>query len=90
MMQRTTHRAAPGLAFTPLEIELLARAAGERQDFASGRDLSLQECLIQLARLGGYMNRARDKPPGNTVMWRGLARLSDIAIGYELRGGTCG
>jgi hypothetical protein len=34
--------------------------------------------LIQLARLGGYLNRASDAPPGNTVIWRGMSRLTDI------------
>jgi len=47
-------------------------------------------CLTQLARLGGYLNRSSDGPPGNTVMWRGMARLTDIALGYELAGGSCG
>ncbi len=26
----------------------------------------------------------RDPPPGNTVMWRGLSRLTDIQLGFEL------
>jgi len=30
---------------------------------------------------GGYLARANDPPPGNTVMWRGLSRLTDIALG---------
>jgi hypothetical protein len=28
--------------------------------------------------------RARDPPPGNTVMWRSLSRLTDIALGTML------
>ncbi|MBI1777533.1 MAG: hypothetical protein HYR63_22200, partial [Proteobacteria bacterium] len=35
----------------------------------------------KIARLGGYLARANDPPPGNTVMWRGLSRLTDIALG---------
>ena len=45
---------------------------------------SLNASLTQLARLGGYMNRADDAPPGNTVIWRGISRLTDIEIGYLL------
>ncbi|NYT60363.1 hypothetical protein H0A65_15690 [Alcaligenaceae bacterium] len=45
---------------------------------------SLSECLVQIAKLGGYLARASDPPPGNTVMWRGLARLSDIQMGFNL------
>jgi len=40
--------------------------------------------LTKLARLGGYLARASDPPPGNIVMWRGLARLTDIQIGVEI------
>jgi hypothetical protein len=40
--------------------------------------------VIRLAQLGGYLARANDPPPGNTVMWRGMRRLTDIQIGYEL------
>jgi hypothetical protein len=31
-----------------------------------------------------YLARASDAPPGNTVMWRGMRRLTDIQLGYEL------
>jgi hypothetical protein len=34
-----------------------------------------------IARLGGYLARATDPPPGNTVMWRRLSRLTDIELG---------
>jgi hypothetical protein len=45
---------------------------------------TLSSYITKLARLGGYLARAADPPPGNTVMWRGLARLTDIEIGFEL------
>jgi hypothetical protein len=28
--------------------------------------------------------RAGDPPPGNVVIWRGLARLTDIELGAEI------
>lgn len=31
-----------------------------------------------------YLARANDSPPGNTVIWRGLRRLTDIQLGFEL------
>jgi hypothetical protein len=40
--------------------------------------------LTKLARLGGYLARTKDPPPGNTVMWRGLTRLTDIQLGFIL------
>ena len=29
--------------------------------------------------------RVSDPPPGNTVIWRGLARLTDILLGFDLK-----
>ncbi len=48
--------------------------------------------VIKVARLGGYLARAKDPPPGNTVMWRGLSRLTDIMLGATLAAPTptCG
>lgn len=31
-----------------------------------------------------YLVRAGEPLPGNTVMWRGMQRLTDIQLGYEL------
>ncbi len=44
--------------------------------------------MIKIARLGGYLARKHDAPPGNLVMWRGLSRLTDIKIGATLSTGT--
>ena len=30
------------------------------------------------------MNRALDAPPGNVVMWRGLSKLADIKLGFNM------
>jgi hypothetical protein len=40
--------------------------------------------VVKVARLGGYLARSRDPPPGNLVMWRGFARLADITLGSTL------
>lgn len=84
MLNRSTKKAKATHAFTPLEIELLNRVAPERRSTGSARSSSLRSCLVQLARLGGYLNRAGDAPPGNTVIWRGMSRLTDIELGFLL------
>jgi len=43
-----------------------------------------------IARLGGYLARANDPPPGNMVMWRGMSRLTDIALGAAVGAGIVG
>jgi hypothetical protein len=68
--------------YTPTEIELLERVV---PDLPLAPQLPpLLRNLIKVARLGGYLARASDAPPGNTVMWRGMRRLTDIQLGYEL------
>jgi hypothetical protein len=39
---------------------------------------TISHYLIKIARLGGYLARANDAPPGNKVIWRGLSRLTSI------------
>ena len=53
---------------------------------------TLSAYLIKVARLGGYLARTRDPPPGNMVMWRGLSGLTNIALGVALATATpqCG
>jgi hypothetical protein len=44
----------------------------------------LSSYLTKIARLGGYLARAKDPPPGNAVMWRGMSRLIDIELGFVM------
>ncbi len=75
-------KAPPTLAFTSLEINLLSRLGHPPPEPNSAP--SLNECLTRLAKLGGYLARASDGPPGNMVIWRGMSRLTDIEIGFLL------
>jgi len=86
MLRRATTRVAPTLVFTQLEMEVLERLA--HRD--ASRHRSMCGAILELACLGGYLNRANDGPPGIIVVWRGMARLTDIALGYELGRGNCG
>jgi hypothetical protein len=84
MINRAAPNAKASLALTALEIELLQRLFPTPDARQRTRPPPLQSCLLQLARLGGYLNRRGDAPPGNTVMWRGMARLTDIEIGFQM------
>src|SRR5215813_12769283 len=86
MLNRSAPNAQPTLALTPTEIVVLDRLVNDR----SHRGKTLSHYLTKIARLGGYLARTSDPPPGNTVMWRGLSRLTDIALGGRSRGGNCG
>jgi hypothetical protein len=45
---------------------------------------SLQQAVLWIAMLGGYLNRKHDRPPGPTVMWRGFLLLHEITKMYQL------
>jgi len=82
MMNRAAPNAGPEVAFTALEIKLLDRLVSKPA--ADVRSRSLSTYLTKLARLGGYLARSSDPPPGNMVVWRGLSRLTDIHLGFLL------
>ncbi|BAV66910.1 transposase (plasmid) [Sphingobium cloacae] len=80
MLNRTAPKASPRLVLTALEIRLLDQLVKNK----TASPPTLARYLTKLARLGGYLARAHDPPPGNMVMWRGLARLTDIELGATL------
>ena len=79
MINRIQPSVSPQVAFTELELWLLDELVEDRTDEEPQRTLAAY--LTKLARLGGYLARAHDPPPGNKVMWRGLSRLTDIELG---------
>jgi len=44
----------------------------------------LGEFIKMIAILGGYIGRENDPPPGPKVMWKGLARMSDFSMAWEV------
>jgi len=68
------------VAFTDLEWRC-AYAAHHRNQALPTTPPSLREVTVWIARLGGYLNRRGDRPPGVKVLWRGLMRLHDIILG---------
>jgi len=49
---------------------------------------TLAEFMRLLARLGGYNNRATEKPPGAQVIWTGIRRMTDFATAWLAFGPT--
>lgn len=89
MIQRVGPSEPAQVVFTPLEMELLEKLVGHSGAKYDG-EVKLGECLAKVARLGGYLARASDPPPGNMIMWRGISRLTDIHLGYLLAKGDVG
>lgn len=81
MLNRGTQGTSPAAVFTEDERGLLERAIPDRKR-GNRRDLDFY--VRALARLGGYLDRAADPPPGTTVIWRGFSRLADLVEGARL------
>jgi hypothetical protein len=83
MINRSAPDASPLVALSMLEVFLIDQLAPDGVH-RTGTKRSLSSYLTKIARLGGYLARAHDPPPGNIVMWRGIARLNDIQLGFIL------
>lgn len=79
MTNRVSPELPATLVFTDTEIKLMDHLIPNK-----GRQVAktVGNYLIKLARLGGFLNRKGDGAPGNMVLWRGMARLTDIHLGY--------
>lgn len=63
----------------PLMLAVLA----ERSDH-SPTTMTLSTCWIEIARLGGYLARASDGPPGWRTIWKGWLFLHTLLEGVQL------
>jgi len=82
MLNRTSPQASPNEALIELDQYLLDELVPNKKP--APPSLSLGHHIVKLARLGSYLARAHNPPPGNTVIWRGLSRLTDIEIGIMI------
>ena len=91
ILRRRSPTASPAAVFTEIECRLLERSTPERK-LDGPRDLDF--FIRAVARLGGYLDRNSDPPPGTTVVWRGFSRLADLVEGARIAGdppsSTCG
>jgi hypothetical protein len=81
MINRTSPEAPAALVFTDTEMQLLDHADPKPSPAAKK---TVSHYLYAVARLGGYLSRVSDPPPGNMVLWRGFTRLIDIQLGFSL------
>jgi hypothetical protein len=81
MAQRAEPEVSAAVALEATEIYLLD-ALVKAKPGKLHRKKTVSDYMIRIARLGGYLNRASDAPPGNKVMWRGMLKLHDIHLGF--------
>jgi hypothetical protein len=82
MVSRASPQSPADIALTVSEMQRLDLLVKDTTRSSQGTPLA--RYIIKLAQLGGYLARANDPPPGHTVIWRGIRRLIDIQLGFEL------
>ncbi|WP_395664098.1 IS4 family transposase [Aestuariivirga sp.] len=89
MLTREAPEASPTAVFTKAECRMLELATPDRK---RQEPHNLNFYVKAVARLGGYLDRASDAPPGTAVIWRGFSRLADLVEGARIvmPQGTCG
>jgi len=68
--------------FSDLEIKVLSAYAKKKGLKAPAL---LGEAVRLTARIGGYLGRANDPPPGDELMWNGYTQLQLLCEGFALR-----
>jgi hypothetical protein len=68
--------------FTDIELEVLTAYAKSRRDLTPPKRLA--DAVRLVARLGGYLDRKSDPPPGHQVIWIGYSELRPMCKGFLL------
>jgi len=71
------------VVFDKEEAEVLHLATHSRQNLPP-QPITIEQAVRDVAKLGGYLARRNDPPPGVKTIWRGLRRLEDLTRGYKL------
>lgn len=70
---------------TSLEQKLLFKRFNKTAD--PDKELSAKEAIKLIAKLGGYIGRNCDHPPGIISLWRGWTRLMNMVNDYKVLAG---
>jgi hypothetical protein len=80
-LARTDPDAPASTILAPHELTALYTFL-HKQPLPDSLQPTVHQATIWIARLGGFLNRKSDGPPGVTVIWRGWQRLADISASY--------
>lgn len=80
---RSDPDASCAVALSPMEWQVLAALAQPGTPLPA-RPPPLGQAVRWIAQLGGFLGRAGDGEPGLKVLWRGLRRLEDLTLGWQI------
>ena len=69
--------------FDEWELKILEELEAREGKRAKKPPFTLGQAIILVAKLGGYLARRSDPPPGCECIWEGMIRLYDRAEGYR-------
>jgi hypothetical protein len=78
MWRISNDSAEPSLIFSTIEIRVF------NCKFKKQKPKYLSDYILLLAKLGGYIGRSSDPPPGNKIIWRGYNKLNELCEGFML------
>ncbi len=84
LMGRETPELPSEVLFTDLEIKVL-KAYSKKKALAPPDNLGAAVKLV--AKMGGYLDRTNDPPPGHQIMWQGYISLQLMCEGFLLSDG---
>lgn len=82
LLSRESPELPPEVLFTDIELTVLQAFAKSRRDLKT--PTNLRDVVWLVARMGGYMARKNDPPPGHQVIWIGYSQLQFMCAGYLL------
>jgi hypothetical protein len=81
LLGRETPHLPAKVIFTDIEIEVLKRYALKKK---LKSPLLIGEAVVLVGRLGGYLGRGKEPPPGHEVLWKGYSVLQTMCMGFAL------
>lgn len=66
------------------EVKVLDALQKQQANGTGQPPMRIGEAITRVAKLGGYLARPSDPPPGAQCIWRGMIRLGAMAVGYRI------
>jgi hypothetical protein len=82
LLRREEPELPADVVLSELEIEVINAFAEKARHLKPATHLG--DTVQLVARLGGYLARSNDPPPGHQMMWRGFVKLQAMCEGYAL------
>jgi hypothetical protein len=69
------------ILFTDIELKTLTAYAKKKK---LAPPIQLNEAVLLVAKIGGYLGRKNDPPPGHQILWKGYTEFQFMCLGYAL------